>query len=167
MQNKLIKNISVLLSLFMICLFNINITYANNSKDIPTGDDPHYQLETTYEFYNENIESIKTLIKKYNIKITSEEDIQVIGEKEDKPSLQLIMEVPKDNYGNFIKDLKEMTKTNKTIKITESYEPMSLGADNRTLTLKIMQYSKYDHLIAIGLGTLFIIGIILALTWND
>lgn len=151
----------------MICLFNINITYANNSKDIPTGDDPHYQLETTYEFYNENIESIKTLIKKYNIKITSEEDIQVMGEKEDKPSLQLIMEVPKDNYGNFIKDLKEMTKTNKTIKITESYEPMSLGADNRTLTLKIMQYSKYDNLIAIGLGTLFIIGIILALTWNN
>lgn len=166
MKNKLIKNISVLLSLFMICLFNINITYANNSKDIPTGDDPHYQLETTYEYYDENIESIKTLINKYNIKITSEEDIQVIGKKEDKPSLQLTMEVPKDNYGNFIKDLKEMTKTNKTIKITENYEPMSLGADNRTLTLTIIQISKYDHLIAIGLGTLFIIGIILALTWD-
>lgn len=166
MKNKLIKNISVLLSLFMICLFNINITYANNNKDIPTGDDPSYQLETTYEYYDENIESIKTLINKYNIKIISEKDIQALGAKKDKTSLEITMEIPKDNYGNFIKDITKMTKTDKTIKITESYEPMSLGADNRTLTLKIMQYSKYDHLIAIGLGTLFIIGIILALTWD-
>lgn len=150
MKNKLIKNINILLSLFMICVFNINTTYANDDENTPKGDDPFYQLETPYEFYNENIKSIKTLIKKYDIKIISEETINVrdIGTKDAvSPSLKLILKIPQNEYGNFIQDIKALTQTNENLEITDIYEPVSLEATNKTLTLKILQYNKNAPLI--------------------
>lgn len=162
-MNKTIKNISVSLILFVICLFNISITYADNDNEIARGDDPCYKLETTYKFYDEHVKSIKSLIEKYNIKITSEENVPTIGPDADRTSLILTMEIPKDKYGNFIKDIKEMTRTKDTLQLIDSYEPVSLGANNRTLTLIVVNLSGYERLIDAGLMFLFVITIIAAL----
>ena len=141
----------------------MNTTYANDDENISKGDDPSYKLETTYKYYDKHVKTIKTLIKKYNIKITSEEDVPTIGPDADRTSLILTMEIPKDEYGNFIKEIKEMTKTDETLKLIDSYEPMSLGANNRTLTLIIVNLSGYERLIDTCLMILFIIVTILAL----
>lgn len=146
-----------------MCLFNINISHADNSEDIPKGDNPQYKLETTSKFFDNNIKSVKSLIEKYNIKIVSEKDLPAIGMDSNRTSLRLILEVPKDEYGNFIKDIKEMANSDKTIELTDIYEPTSLGADNRTLTLTIIHLGNYEKLIVVSLTVLFIIAIIVAL----
>lgn len=162
-MNKLIKNLIIILGLFVACLFNINISHADNSEDIPKGDDPRYKLETASKFFEDNVKSIKSLIEKYNIQIVLEEDLPTIGMDPNRTSLRLTLEVPKDEYGNFIKDIREMANSNDTIKLTDIYEPTSLGADSRTLTLIIVHLGNYENLIVISLIVLFVIGIIAAL----
>lgn len=163
-MNKRIKNLIIILGLFAACLFNINISHADNSEDIPKGDDPHYKLETASKFFEENVKSIKSLIEKYNIQIVLEEELPTIGADSDRKSLRLTLEVPKDEYGNFIKDIKEMTNNDDTIELTDIYEPASLGADNRALTLTIIHLGNHEKIIVTSLTALFIIAIIVALT---
>lgn len=157
-----IKYISILLSFLVICLCNINKTYADDNKDISKGDDPSYQLETTYEKFNDNVNSIKTLIKNYNIKIKTEKRVKTIGAKPDKKAIVFVIDVPKNQYGDFIKDLKNLTKENKELDITYSYEPISLGANYRTLTLTILQHHRYANPIFYGLIVFWFLCIFMA-----
>lgn len=152
-----IKHISILLSFLVICLCTINKTYADDDKDVPKGDDPYYQFETTFEEFNNDIKSIKTLIKNYNIEIKSEkrvasinEEIDKINKETDKKTIVLIMEVPKDKYGDFIKDLKTLTKKSKKLDIIDFYEPITLGATYRTLTLVISPYNECFRWLLFG-----------------